>query len=43
MPQQAVDKNDHYMENERTQVSTKLIHHSSIPVASTTIYDPSLS
>ena len=43
MPQQAVDRNDHYMKIESIQVSAKLILHSSIPVASTIMYAPSLS
>ena len=38
-----VNRNDHYREIERIQVSAKLIHHSSIPVASMFMYAPTLS
>lgn len=38
-----VDRNDQYMETERIKVSTKLVLHGSIPVASTIMYAPSLS
>ena len=39
----SMSRNDHYMETENIQVSVKLILHSSIPVASTIVYGPSLS